>query len=181
MENGGVRRGPAHRGGAVLGLPVLPPLSDDLGRLQVAFVQTRLGKVPKDHATQVQRVLYGALPAVRLSSPDATDREEARALFHAWEEIGPLLAYAPVDGEWEAVVTMQDLLQDLYADTPPHADTPARAYRLHCCKAAYQSNYLFYLPEDVTSAGANAAALGVGLRSVCADVVESLNAIVKGA
>ena len=57
----------------------------------------------------------------------------------------------------------------------------ARAYCLHCCKAACQSNHLFYLEEDVTLAVANAAWLGVGLGAVCADVVESLNAILKRA
>ena len=36
-------------------------------------------------------------------------------------------------------------------------------------------------PEDVTLAVANAARLGVGLGAVCADVVESLNAILKRA
>ena len=53
--------------------------------------------------------------------------------------------------------------------------------RLHCYKAACQSNYLFYVEEDVTLAVANAARLGVGLGVACADVVESLNAIVKRA
>ena len=80
---------------------------------------------------------------------------------------------------------MRDLLRDLYSDTPPRANLRAaevaRAYRLHCCKPACQSNYLFYLEEHVTLAVANAAALGVGLGAVCADVVESLNAILKRA
>ena len=57
----------------------------------------------------------------------------------------------------------------------------ARADRLHCCKAACQSNSLFYLEEDVTLAVGNAARLGIGLGAVCADVVESLNAILKRA
>ena len=89
-----------------------------------------------------------------LVKPLAPDGEEARALFLAWEELGPLLAYAPEDDEWQAVVATRDLLRDLYSDTPPRADLRAaevaRAYRLHCCKAACQSNYLFYLEEDVT-------------------------------
>ena len=107
-------------------------------------------------------------------------------LFLAWEEMGPLLAYAPEDGERQAVVAMRDLLGDLYLDTPPCADLQAtefaRAYHLHCCNAACQLNYLFYLEEeDVTLAVANAARLGVGLGAVCADVVESLNTILKRA
>ena len=42
-------------------------------------------------------------------------------------------------------------------------------------------NYLLYLEEDVTEAVANARRLGVCLGAVCADVVESLNAILKRA
>ena len=133
----------------------------------------------------VQRVLYWARTNVRLGASAAPDSEEARALFLAREELGPLLAYAPEDGEWQSVVAMRDLLQDLYSDIPPRADLQAaevtRTYRLHCCKAACQSNYLFYLEEDVRLAVANAARLGVGLGAVCADVVESLNAILKRA
>ena len=82
-------------------------------------------------------------------------------MFLTWEELGPLSAYAPEDDEWPAVVAMRDLLRDLYSDTPPRADLQATelawAYRLHCRKAACQSNYLFYLEEDVTLAVANAA------------------------
>ena len=116
-----------------------------MGRLQVAFIEARLGDLPKDNATAVQRVLYRARTGVKPGSSAALDEEEARALFLAWEEIGPLLAYAPEDGEWQAVVAMRDLLRDLYSDTPPRADLQAaevaRAYRLNCCKAACQSNY----------------------------------------
>ena len=121
-----------------------------MGRLQVAFIEARLRHLPKDNATAVQRVPYRARTGVRLSSWAAPDGEEARVLFLAWEEIGPLLAYAPEDGEWQAMGP----LRDLYLDTPPRANLRAaevaRAYRLHRCKAACQLNYLFYLEEDVT-------------------------------
>ena len=80
---------------------------------------------------------------------------------------------------------MRGLLQDLYWDSPPRtglqAADVARAYPLHCCKAACQSTYLLSLEEDATLAVANAAALGVDFGAVCADVVESLNAILKRA
>ena len=99
--------------------------------------------------------------------------------------MGTLLADAPEDPEWQAVVAMRGLLRDLYCDTPPlndlGASVVAQQYRAHCCKAACPSNYLLYLEEDVTTAVANAARLGVGLGAVCADVVESLNAILKQA
>ena len=151
----------------------------------MAFIEARLRDLPKDNAVAVQRVLYRARTGVKLGAPDSPDGEEARALFVAWEELGPLLAYAPEDGEWQPVVAMLDLLRDSYSDTPPCADLRAAevvwAYRLHCCKAACQSNHLSYLEEDVTLAVANAARLGVGLGAVCADVVESLNAILKRA
>ena len=156
-----------------------------IGRLQVAFIETRLVDLPKENADAVQRVLYRAGTGVKLGATGAPDGEEARALFLAWEELGPLLDYVPEDGEWQAVVAMRDLLRELYTDKPPRGDLRAaevaRAYRAHCCKEACQSNYLLYLEEDVTEAVANAHRLGVGLGAVCADVVESLNAILKRA
>ena len=133
----------------------------------------------------MQRLLYRARTGVKLGATAAPDGEEARALFLAWEEMGPLLAYAPEDPEWQAVVAMKDLLRDLYCGTPPlndlRASAVAQQYRAHCSKAACQSNYPLYLEEDGTTAVANAARLGVGLGAVCADVVESLNAILKRA
>ena len=106
-------------------------------------------------------------------------------MFRKWEKLGPLLAYAWGHDEWQVVVAMRDLLRDLYTDTLPRANLRAaevaRAYCLHCCKAASQWNYLFFLEEDVTLVVANAARLGVGLGAVCADVVESPNAIPKRA
>ena len=118
-----------------------------MGRLQVAFIEARLGELAKNNAAAVQRVLYRAGTGVRLGAPAPLDREEARALFLTWEKLGPLLAYAPKDDEWQAVVAMRDLLWDLYSDTPPCAELRAaevaRTYHLHCCKAACQSNYLF--------------------------------------
>ena len=138
-----------------------------IGRLHVAFVEARLESLPKENAEAVQRSLYRARTGVKLGATAAPDGEEARALFLAWEEMGPLLAYAPEDPEWQAVVAMRDLLRDLYCDTPPLNDPGASAvawqYRAHCCKAACQSNYLLCLEEDVTMAVANAARLGVGL------------------
>ena len=93
------------------------------------------------------------------------------------------MAYAPEDGDWQPVVAMRDLLRELYSDTPSRPDLRAtevaRAYHEHWCQAACQLNYLFYLEEDVTLAVANAARLRVGLGAVCADVVESQNAILK--
>ena len=82
-------------------------------------------------------------------------------------------------------MAVRDLLRELYTDKPPRGDLRAaevaRAYRAHGCKEACQSNYLLYLQEDVTEAVANARRLGVELGAVCADVVESLNAILKRA
>ena len=155
------------------------------GRLQVAFIEALLGDLAKDNATDVQPVLYRARRGARVGSLAAHGKEEASALFLAWEEIGPLLAYAPEDGEWEDVVAMRDLLVDLYSDTPPRDDLRAaeivRAYYLHCSRAPCQSNCLLYLEEDVILALANAAALGLGLGALCANVAESLNAFLKRA
>ena len=129
--------------------------------------------------------MYRAHTGVKLGASAAPDGEEAGALFLAWEEMGPLLAYAPEDPEWQAVVAMSDLLRDMYSNTTPlndlGASAGARQYRAHCCKAACQSNYLLYLKQDVTTAVANAVRLGVRLGAVCANVVESLNAISKRA
>ena len=82
-------------------------------------------------------------------------------------------------------MAMRELLYALYTDTPTSTDLEAaaiaRKYREKCCKATCQSNYLLYLEEDVTKALAHAAGLGVGLGAVSADVVQSLNAILKKA
>ena len=111
-----------------------------IGRLQVAFITTRLVDLPKEHVNAVQRVLYRARTGVKLGASAAPDGEEARALFLAWEELGPLLDYVPEDGEWQAVMAMHDLLRELYTDKPPRRDLRAaevaRAYRAHCCKEA---------------------------------------------
>ena len=89
-----------------------------IGRLQVAFVEARLESLPKEKAEAVKRLLYQARTGVKLGATAAAVGEEARALFLVWQEMGPLLAYAP-DPEWQAVVAMRDLLRDLYCDTPP--------------------------------------------------------------
>ena len=86
-------------------------------------------------------------------------------MFLAWEELGPLLAYGPEIGEWQAVVAVRDLLRELYSNKPPTTDLRApevaRAYRAHCCKGGCQSNYLLYVEEDVTTAVANASKINV--------------------
>ena len=125
-----------------------------IGQLQVAFIETRLVDLPKENVNAVQQVLYRARTGVKLGASAAPDGEGARALFLAWEELGPLLDYVPEDGEWQAVMAMCDPLRELYTDKPPRGDLPAagvaRAYRAHFCKEACQSNYLLYLEEDVT-------------------------------
>ena len=96
-----------------------------MGRIQVAFIEARLGDLPKDNAVAVQRLLYRARTGVRLGASASPDGEEARALFLTWEELWPVLAYAPEDDDWQAVVAMRDLLRDLYSDTPPRDDLRA--------------------------------------------------------
>ena len=64
-----------------------------MGRLQVAFIEARLGDLPKNNALVVQRVLYWACTGVRLGASASPDGEEARALFLTWEELGPPLRF----------------------------------------------------------------------------------------
>ena len=115
-----------------------------IGRLQVAFIETRLVDLPKENVNAVQRVLYRARTGGKLGASAAPEWEVSRASFLAWEELHPLLDYVPEDGEWQAVVAMRDLLWELYTDKPPRGDLRAaevaRAYRAHCCKEACQSN-----------------------------------------
>ena len=61
-----------------------------IGRLHVAFVQARLESLPKENAEAVQRLLYRAHTGAKLGATTAPDGEEARALFRACEEMGPL-------------------------------------------------------------------------------------------
>ena len=155
-----------------------------MGRLQVAFIEPRPGDLSKDNAVAVQCVLYGPC-GVPLGASASPVGEEARTLYLKWKEVGQLLAYAPEDDEWKSVVAMRVLIPELYSDTPTRvhlrAAEVARAYRLHCCKAGCQSNFLFYLEWDVTLAMANAARPGVGLGAVCGDVVERVNTVLKRA
>ena len=151
----------------------------------MAFIEPRLGHLPKDNAVAVQCVLYGACAGVPLGALASPYGEEAPVLYLTWKEVRPLLAYPSMDEEWQSLIAMRVLLRELYSDTPTRvhlrAAEVARAYRLHCCKAGCQSNYLCYLEWDVTLAVANAARLGVGLAAVCGDVVERVNTIVKRA
>ena len=136
-------------------------------------------RAPRDASTTSRSGQGACWPAAAALArrPRPTVRSPGRCSSRG-RSLGP---YSPEDGEWQAVVAMRDLLRELYSDKPPTTDLRApevlRAYRANCCKAGCQSNYLFYLEEDVTTAVANAARLGVGLGAVCADVVESLNAI----
>ena len=95
-----------------------------IGRLQVAFIETRLVDLPKENVNAVQRVLYRARTGVKFGASAAPDGEEAGALFLAWEELGLLLHYVPEDGEWQAVMAMRDLVRELYTDKPPRGDLP---------------------------------------------------------
>ena len=156
-----------------------------IGRLQVAFIAARLEALPKENAEAVHRLLYQTRTGLKLGASAAPDREEDRAPVLVWGEMGPLLAYALGDPEWQAIVGMGDFFRDLYSDMPPLMDlgasAVAREYRAHCCMAACKSNYLLYVEEDVTTKLANAARLGVGLGAVCADAVENLNGMLKRA
>ena len=111
-----------------------------IGRLQVAFVEARPESLSKENAEALQRLLSRTCTGVKLGATAAPDGQEARALFLACEEMGPLLAYAPEDPKWQAVGAMTDLLRDLCSDTPPlndlGASAVARQYRAHCYKAA---------------------------------------------
>ena len=84
-----------------------------MGR-QVAFIEARLADLPSETIEAAQRVLYRACTAVKLGAAAMLDRDPSRSLFHAWQEVGPLLAYPPEDGEWQAVLAMRDLLGDFY-------------------------------------------------------------------
>ena len=61
----------------------------------------------------------------------------------------------------------------------PRRDLVAHSYRAHCSMEACKSHYLLYLEADVAEAEANTGHLGCGVCALCADIVESANAIVK--
>ena len=48
-------------------------------RLQVAFIEARLGDLPEDNATAVPRLLYRAHMGVKLGASPSPDAEDARA------------------------------------------------------------------------------------------------------
>ena len=106
-----------------------------IARLEVAFVDVCLKALPKENAEAVQRLLYWARTGVKLGASAASDGEETRALFLAWEEMGQLLAYAPENPEWQAVVAGRDVRRDLCSATRPVIDLGAPLvtpdYRAH--------------------------------------------------
>ena len=79
------------------------------------------------------------------------------------------------------MVAIRDLLRDLYLDTPPRADLQA-AELPGLPLALLQGRLPMELPLLLSGGRdiGNAAEFGVRLGVVCADVVESLNAILKG-
>ena len=148
------------------------------GGLQVAFVED----LPKESAEALQRALHQARTGVKLVAWATPDKEEACALFVAWEEIGPMLDYIMEDGELQAIVAMCDLLRDLYTDKPPLEPTGGRG-GARLPHILLQGGVPTQLPR-VLGGGCHRgrgqrAAFGVGLGAVCADVVERLNALLK--
>ena len=156
-----------------------------MGRLQVAFIEARLGDLPKDNATACNAYhTWHARVSDRVPRLHLTERRHGHGSSHGRKSghYWPMPQRMESGKPWLPCGTS---LWDLYSDTPPRTDLwaaeVARAYRLHCGKAACQSNYHFCLEEDMTLAVAIAAALGVGLGAVCANVVESLNSSLKRA
>ena len=94
---------------------------------------------------------------VNLGAIASRDSEKSHALFLAWDELGPMLAYAPEDAEWQAVLAMRELFCALYTNPPTTMDLESAAvawkYREPCRKANSQSNYL-------TQALVNTAGMG---------------------
>ena len=62
-----MRRRPTPCGGVVLGLPMHLHCCMAIAHLQLAFIQARLGDLPKGNAVAVQRVLYRARTGARFA------------------------------------------------------------------------------------------------------------------
>ena len=96
-----------------------------IGRWLVCIVEAGLESLPKETAEAVQRLFYPACTGVNQGATAAPDGEEARALSLAWEEMSPLLAYAPEDVERQAVVARR-IYFGTCTETSPLSVTPER-------------------------------------------------------
>ena len=130
----------------MLGVPMILHCCMAMGRLHVPFMEACLGDRYKGNGEAVQRVLYGARTSVRLRSSAAADGEKAGALFLTPEDIGPLVAFATADADWQAVVAMQYLVGGLVLEYPTSLRPTRRRGRAGLPSALLQDHLPIELP-----------------------------------
>ena len=126
-----------------------------LERLQMANVE-RLANdrfAPGDEVTHaaIQATLHEHRTGSHPGKDASPDVEETSHLFASWPELALLLAVAPDEPLYKAVVDMAQLLRDLYhtyqVGQRPPCRAIAAAFREHCAPGS-ASHYLLFLEED---------------------------------
>ena len=96
-----------------------------IGPIQVAFIESCMGKIPTENAVAVQRVRNWSRTGVQLGASAAPDGEESQALFLEWEAIAPLCG-VPGKG---------------VAGTPPLPEYPTRPQHRRMCSSRAKTRF----------------------------------------
>ena len=155
-----------------------------LGRLQMANIE-RLANdrlAPGDQVTRaaIQATLHEHRTGCHLRKDASPDGEETSRLFAAWPDLALLLAVAPDEPLYKAVVDMAKLMRDLYHtyQVGPRPQCRAIAAALHeHCAPRFACQYLLFLEEDADRLLEDIWPFGMAMFS--GDIVESLNRFLK--
>ena len=154
--------------------------------LEMANVQ-RFAKDPLAPGDDVIRwAIRGTLHEHRtgclLGKDGSPDGEETSCLFAAWPHLALLLAMRPDESLYKVVVSMAQMLPDLYhtyqVGPAPQCRATAAAYREHCAPR-FLSNYPRFLGVDADRLLEDIWRFGTAMLSI--DIVQSLDRLLKQA
>ena len=126
-----------------------------LGRLQMANIERlandRLAPGDQGPHAAIRATLHEHRTGCRLGKDASLHSEKTSRPFAAWPDLALLLAVAPDEVLYKAVVNMAQLLRDLYhtyqLGPRPQCRAIAAAFREHCAPQS-ATNYFLFLAED---------------------------------
>ena len=154
-----------------------------LGRLPMANIKQLANDrlAPGDQVTRaaIQATLHEHRTGCRLGKDASPDGEETSRLFAAWPDLALLLAVAPDEPLYKAVVDMAQLLRDLYHTYQVGPRPQCRAIAVAFRDPGSASHYLLVLEEDADRLLEDLWPFSMAMFSN--DIVESLNRFLKQA
>ena len=133
-----------------------------------------------DHVTRAatQATLHEHRTACRLGKDASPDGDETARLFAACPDLALLLAVAPDEPLYKALVDMAQLPRGLYHtyQARPPCRATAAAFREHCAPGS-ASNSLLFLEDDADRRLEDIWSFSMAMFSN--DIIESLNRLVK--